>query len=131
MYEYLLHHKCLIYNNVENCVITELQQQNVVNHIKQVQYRHVATSVWQLLLQHFCDRIIFHNFVVLRLPSFPDLTFLVLGLFEIKGAYMKYNKFLRIDRFRKTWRCTDSLWNITFGIVFKSVTHTMGYCLRS
>lgn len=43
---------------------------------------------------------------------------------------MNSNKFVIIERFRETWICTDFLYNVIFYIVFNSVTHAVGYCLR-
>ena len=69
---------------LENYVILELQQQKVINDIVWMQDGappHIATSVQQVLQQHFGDRIIKRNFIILW-PSHSD-GFLVLGLSEI------------------------------------------------
>ena len=70
---------------LEIYVIPELQQRNVIVWMPDGTPQHIATSVQQVLQQHFGDRIMARNMAVSRPPRTPDLIldgFLVQALSE-------------------------------------------------
>lgn len=65
---------------------------------------HVATSVQEVLQQHFDDRITSRNLAVPWPPRYPDLTPMQLwfwGYLKSK-VYTTSKKFVRIEKYHKT-----------------------------